>query len=392
MPSLPLLALAVASFGIGTTEFVIMGLLPDVARDLGVGVPQAGLLISLYALGVMVGAPLMTLALAGLPRRRALLGLLALFALGNAACALAPSYGLLLAARLLTSLTHGTFFGIGAIVAAGLVAPRQRSRAVALMFSGLTLANVLGVPAGTVLGQAFGWRATFWAIVPIAVLAVVAVARWVPSLPAPPRTRLLRELSVLRQPQVMLAMAISALASASLFSALTFITPMLEQVTGFSPHGVTWVLVLFGVGITAGNLAGGRLADWRQLPALIGILACLVVAATALGCALHDVVAATLAVIAWGAVQFACGAPLQTRVVEQARDAPNLASALNQSAFNAGNAAGASIGAMSLTAGLPYAELPFVAAGIACAGLLVAVLAAVLDQHGRGRRGQVAAL
>ena len=385
MLPLPLLALAVASFGIGTTEFVIMGLLPDVARDLGVGVPRAGLLISLYALGVMVGAPLMTLALARLPRRRALLGLLGLFVLGNAACAMAPSYGALLAARLLTSLTHGTFFGIGAIVAAGLVPPRQRSRAVALMFSGLTLANVLGVPGGTALGQALGWRATFWAIVPIGLLAMAAVGRWVPALPPPPRTRLLAELSVLRQKQVMLAMAISALASASLFSALTFVTPMLEQVTGLSPHGVAWVLVLFGIGITAGNLAGGRLADWRQLPALIGILACLTVVAAAVGMSLREAVPATLAIIAWGAVQFACGAPLQTRVVEQARDAPNLASALNQSAFNAGNAAGAWIGAAALTAGMPYADLPYVASGIAAIGLLTAVLAMLLERAGRGR-------
>ncbi len=184
MPPLSLLALAIASFGIGTTEFVIVGLLPDVARDLGVAVPRAGLLVSLYALGVVFGAPLMTLALAGMPRRRALLGLLLLFVLGNAACALAPGYGLLLAARVLTSLTHGTFFGIGAIVAAGLVAPRQRSRAVALLFSGLTLANVLGVPAGTALGQAFGWRATFWAIVPIGLVSMLAVARWLPPRPA----------------------------------------------------------------------------------------------------------------------------------------------------------------------------------------------------------------
>ncbi len=389
MLPLPLLALAVASFGIGTTEFVIMGLLPDVAGDLGVSVPRAGLLISLYALGVMVGAPLMTLALARLPRRRALLGLLGLFVLGNAACALAPSYGLLLAARLLTSLTHGTFFGIGAIVAAGLVPARQRSRAVALMFSGLTLANVLGVPAGTALGQALGWRATFWAIVPIGLLAALAVARWVPRLPPPAPTRLLRELSVLRQPQVMLAMTISALASASLFSALTFITPMLEQVTGLSPRAVTWVLVLFGVGITAGNLAGGRLADWRQLPALIGIFAALTVVAACLGFALTQVWPTLVAVIAWGAVQFACGAPLQTRVVEQARDAPNLASALNQSAFNAGNAAGAWLGASALTAGLPYADLPFVASGLAFAGLIAALLAAMLE-HGRARAGRIA--
>jgi DHA1 family inner membrane transport protein len=383
MLSLPLLALAVASFGIGTSEFVIMGLLPDVARDLRVGVPQAGMLISLYALGVMVGAPLMTLALARLPRRQALLGLLGLFVVGNAACAMAPTYGVLLAARLLTSLTHGTFFGIGAIVAAGLVERRHRSRAVALMFSGLTLANVLGVPGGTALGQAFGWRATFWAIVPIGLFAAAAVACWLPRLPPPPAIRLRRELSVLGQRQVMLAMAISALASASLFSALTFVTPMLEQVTGMAPHTVAWVLVLFGVGITFGNLVGGRLADWRQLPALIGILACLALVTIGVGLSLRAAVPATIAMIVWGAVQFACGAPLQTRVVDQAREAPNLASALNQSAFNAGNAGGAWIGAAALTAGMPYADLPYVASSLAAAGLLLALIAAMLERPAR---------
>lgn len=389
MPKLPLLALAIASFGIGTTEFVIMGLLPDVARDLGVTVPRAGLLISVYALGVVVGSPLMTLALAGMARRRALLALLALFVAGNAACALAPSYPLLMAARLLTALTHGTFFGIGAIVAAGLVGPRQRSRAVALLFSGLTLANVLGVPAGTALGQVAGWRAAFWAIVPIGLLALLAVVRWLPKLPAPPRTRLLRELSVLRQPQVVLAMAVSALASASMFSALTFVTPMLEQVTGLAPRSVAWALVLFGVGVTVGNLAGGRLADWRQLPALILSLAGVVLAAAILGLALPMALPATLALVAWGAVQFACGAPLQTRVVEQARAAPNLASALNQSAFNAGNAGGAWLGAAALTAGLPYAALPFLASGIALAALLTALFAAAL-QRGAAQRAAAA--
>ncbi len=378
--SLPLFALALAAFGIGTTEFVIMGLLPDVAADLGVGVPRAGLLISCYALGVVVGGPLLATAVAGMARKRALLWLLALFVAGNAACALAPGYGLLMAARVATALSHGTFFGIASVVATGLVPPAQRSRAIAFLFSGLTLANVLGVPLGTALGQWAGWRATFAAIVPIGVLAALAIWRWLPSRPAEARPRLRQELAALRRPQVVLALGASVLASASLFSGFTFITPILERAAGLSPRQVTWVLVLFGIGITAGNLVGGRLADWRQLPALVGISATLMLVAALFGFTSHTAIPAALTVIVWGAVQFACGAPLQVRVVDAAAGAPNLASTLNQSAFNLGNATGAGIGAAALAAGMPYGDLPFVASALAAA-LLLTVLAAAWQER-----------
>ncbi len=380
---LPLLALAIASFGIGTTEFVIVGLLPDVASDLGVGMPRAGLLISCYALGVVVGGPVLVTALSGMARKRALLWLLAMFVAGNAACALAPSYGVLMVARIATALCHATFFGIAAVVATGLVPPEQRSRAVALVFSGLTLANVLGVPLGTALGQWAGWRASFAAIVPIGVLAAAAVARWLPTVAAEPRPRLLQELAALRRPQVMLALAASVLASAGLFSAFTFITPILEQTAGLSPHQVTLVLVLFGVGITVGNFIGGRLADWRQVPALIGIAATLTVVTAAFGFTDHAPLPATLTVIAWGATMFAFATPLQMRVVDGAAGAPNLASTLNQSAFNLGNATGASIGAAVLTAGVSYGQLPFIASALAFATLLT-ILAAAWQERSAG--------
>ena len=378
---LPLLALAIASFGIGTTEFIIMGLLPDLSRDLAVSIPSAGMLVSGYALGVTVGAPLVVLAMARLPRKSALLVLLGVFILGNFLCAVAPTYTLLLLARILTALCHGAFFGIGAVVASGLVPRAQRSRAIALMFAGLTLANIFGVPLGTALGQAAGWRAAFWAIVPIGVLAAIAVATLVPRQAEAAPVRMLREFSALRRPQVVLAMSMSALASASLFSVFTYITPLLENVTGLSPHEVTFVLLLFGVGITIGNLVGGRLADWRQTAALIGIFTVYALTGIALAFASHAVLPAVLCVLLWGAISFSPGAALQTRVVDHAFDAPNLASSLNQSAFNLGNAIGAWAGGIAIGAGVAYSGLPWLAAGFAGSALVLAVVSALLSRR-----------
>jgi DHA1 family inner membrane transport protein len=377
---LSLLALAVASFGIGTTEFVIMGLLPDVATDLGVTIPAAGLLVSGYALGVTLGGPVVAIALAQLRRKRALLGLVALFIAGNLACALAPTYGLLMAARLLTALSHGSFFGIGSVVAAGLVPRSQRSRAIALLFSGFALANVLGVPLGTLLGQALGWRATFWAIVPIGVVAAILIAWLLPAPAEPEPTRLRAEIGALRHRQVSLALATSVLFSASLFSVFTYITPILQTVSGFSPHAVSAVLLLFGVGISIGNLLGGRLADWRLMPALIGALCLTAVIMAALRLTAASPSAMAITVLLWGAIAFAAGPPLQTRVVNEARGAPNIAATLNQSAFNLGNAIGAWLGGAVLTAGANYLVLPWLGAALALAAASVAALARQLEQ------------
>lgn len=378
---LPLLALAIASFGIGTTEFIIMGLLPDLSRDLGVSIPTAGMLVTGYALGVTFGAPLVAIATARLPRKLALLALIGVFIVGNVLCAVAPTYTLLLLARILTALCHGAFFGIGAVVATGLVERRLRSRAVSIMFSGLTLANILGVPLGTMLGQAMGWRAAFWAIVPIGVVAAIALAVLLPTQPNAPGTRLLREFAVLRRPQVVLAMSMSALASASLFSVFTYITPLLETMTGFAPHQVSVVLLLFGVGITIGNLVGGRLADWRQMPALIGILATLALVGASFAWASHAAVPAVIAMVAWGAVSFAPGAALQTRVVDHAFEAPNLASTLNQSAFNLGNAIGAWAGGAAISMGAAYDTLPWLAASFAAVALVLAFVSVALARR-----------
>ncbi|RJF80742.1 MFS transporter [Oleomonas cavernae] len=378
---LPLFALAVASFGIGTTEFVIMGLLLDVARDFQVTVPQAGMLVSGYALGVTIGAPILAIATARLPRRLALLWLMGLFILGNLLCAVAPGYWLLMGARVVTSFCHGAFFGLGAVVAAEVVPPRQRAQAIALMFAGLTLANVLGVPFGTALGQALGWRATFWAVVGIGVAAGVALYLWLPRNLAVSTGGLLREVRALRQPQVLLAMLISALASASLFSVFTYIAPILEQVTGLEPAGVTWVLLIFGVGLTLGNLAGGRLADWRLMPTVIAIfiaLTAVLVVFTQTSAALWP---AVITIFIWGVLVFALVSPLQMRVVNEATQAPNLASTINQGAFNLGNATGAWVGGLAITYGISYADMPWVGAALALVALGFTLLSYSLERR-----------
>jgi DHA1 family inner membrane transport protein len=349
---LSLFALALAAFAIGTSEFVIMGLLPDLARDLHVNIPSAGLLVTGYAMGVVIGAPILAMATARLPRRAALLGLIATYAVGNLLCAVAPSYALLMAARVLTALCHGAFFGIGSVVAADLVPRQKRGQAIAIMFSGLTLANVLGVPGGTALGQFAGWRAAFWCVVAIAVAATAAIAWAVPRLPRPETTDLLAEFRVLRKPQVILAMLSSVLLSASLFSVFTYVTPMLEGVTHVSPRMVTWLLLLFGVGITAGNLVGGRLGDWRLMPSIAGVQAGLIVTLIVLTLTLPGLVPVAVTILVWGVLTFATATPLQMRVVDTAPEAPNLVATLNQGAFNLGNATGAWLGGAAISAGV----------------------------------------
>ena len=367
--SLPILALAIASFGIGTTEFVIMGLLPDVARSFSVTVPQAGYLVSGYAMGVVVGAPLVAMATARLPRKTALLGLMAVFLVGNLGCALAPSYLLLLLARIVTAFAHGAFFGIGAVVARDLVPRERRAQAVALMFTGLTLANVLGVPFGTALGQAAGWRMAFWAVVAIGVLAGIAILAWVPAGLPGSKNGLGSEFRTLSRWAVLQPMLISTLASVSLFSVFTYITPFLETVTGLSPHGVTLALLLVGVGLTGGNFVGGRLGDRNLMGTVVGCFAGLIVVLLVLSFVSHLEIATLAVLVVWGALAFALVSPLQIWVLEAATDAPNLASTLNQGAFNLGNATGAWLGGAALTAGVDYARLPWIGAGVAVVAL-----------------------
>jgi DHA1 family inner membrane transport protein len=376
---LPLLALALASFGIGTTEFVIMGLLPDVAGDLGVTIPQAGLLVTGYALSVAFGSPFLAVATATMDRRKALLLLIGIFILGNLLCALAPNYALLMAARIVTALCHGAFFGLGAVVAATLVPEHKKAQAIAMMFAGLTLANVLGVPFGTALGEAVGWRNTFWAVVVIGFAAAFALYAWLPRNMPTPRMKLIHEARSLGSTQVILAMLISVVVSASLFGVFTYITPILENVTLISPHEVTLMLLLFGIGLTAGNFLGGWLGDWKLMPSVIGILALLIPVLSLFTLTSASLVPAAVTIFCWGLLAFALISPLQMRVVNEAAQAPNLASTLNQGAFNLGNAAGAWIGGLALTNGLAYRELPWIGVALAAVALTLSFLSHRFD-------------
>ena len=376
-----LYALTIGAFGIGTTEFVIMGLLLQVAADLKVTIASAGLLISGYALGVFVGAPLLTAATSRLPRKAALVALMVIFALGNLACALAPNYEVLMAARVLTSLAHGTFFGIGAVVATNLVAADRKASAISIMFTGLTGATQLGVPAGAWLGLHFGWRATFWAVAAIGVLATVIIAAFVPKDHGDRSGIAIREeVKVLARPQVLLGLAATVLGYAGVFAVFTYIQPMLTRISGFSESAVSPILLVFGVGMIVGNLGGGKLADRRLVPTLIGSLALLAIVLGAMTFALHNAIAAVLFTGLLGAAAFATVAPLQLRVLQQAHGAgESLASSFNIAAFNLGNAIGAWMGAAVIEHGSGLGAIPSVAALLTVGGLAIVLWSVRLE-------------
>lgn len=377
-----LYALTVGAFGIGVTEFVIMGLLLQVSGDLGVSIPVAGLLMTGYALGVFVGAPILTIATRGLPRKTTLLVLMAIFTLGNLAAALAPSFAWLMTARIVTALAHGTFFGVGSLVATSLVAPERKASAIAIMFTGLTLATLLGVPFGSWLGLAFGWRSTFWAVTAIGILAFLVLAAFVPAdkervVPGP----LAEELKVLARPQVQLGLVMTVLGFGGIFAIFTFIQPILVQLAGFSEAAVSPVLLVFGGGLVVGNLLGGRWADRSLAPALIGTIALMTVAMFASGFAFHSQTGAVIAAFVLGAAAFATVAPLQMWVLQQAGGAgQGLASSLNIAAFNLGNALGAWLGGLVISHGPGLGAIAPVAALVPLAALGLAAVALTLDR------------
>lgn len=369
-----LLALAAGAFGIGTTEFIIMGLLTQVSQDLRISIPTAGTLISGYAVGVAVGAPLLTLATRRWPRKQLLLALMGIFIAGNAAAALAPGYGALMAARVLTSLTHGTFFGVGAVVATGLVPPEKRASAIALMFSGLTLATLLGVPAGAWIGQHFGWRMAFAAVAGVGVLALAILAAFVPrDAGRPEATPLRQELAVLARAQVWLGLGVTVFGFAGLFALYTYVEPLLTQVTRMGDGLVAATLLLFGAGLAAGNLLGGRLADRGVVRALLLTIAALMAVLIAGRWAFGHAALAMAYVVLLGTVAFATVAPMQMRVLQQAGPhGATLASSLNIAAFNLGNALGAWVGGLVLAGGLGLTALAWAGAGLTAIGLLLA--------------------
>ncbi|MEV5768021.1 MFS transporter [Micromonospora sp. NPDC052213] len=379
--SLPggLLALAVGAFGIGLTEFVIMGLLPQVAADFAVTESVAGWLISGYALSVAIGGVALTAAVTRLPRKPVLLGLMVLFIIGNLLSALADGYGVMMAGRIVAALCHGAFFGIGAVVAAGLVAPARRAGAIALMFAGLTTANVLGVPFGTFLGQHLGWRSTFWAITGIGVVALAGLALLVPARPTGdadrPADGLRGELRAFTHPQVWLSLAVTVLGFGGMFGAFTYIAYTLTEVSGFATGTVPWLLVLFGVGLFAGNLLGGRAADVSLSRTLVVVLAALtvVLAFFALTAGSQPLTVASLLLM--GGFGFATVPPLQMRIMRYAHQAPTLASGANIAAFNVGNALGAWVGGTTIAAGLGYTAPIWAGAAVTLAGLGVLLAA-----------------
>ncbi|MCX5570114.1 MFS transporter [Kaistia nematophila] len=374
---LALLALTVGAFGIGVTEFVIMGLLMEVGADLGVSISMAGLLISGYALGVVAGAPLLTALTVRWSRKTTLLTLMAIFTIGNAACAVAPDYASLMAARVLAAFAHGTFFGVGSVVATTLVAPDRRASAIAIMFTGLTVANVLGVPFGTWLGQAYGWRATFWAVAGVGVVAFVVIALLVPrDVPDADAPDLKRDLKALMRRPVLLGLLTTVLGYAGLFAVFTYIVPLLTEVTGLPQAAVSPILFVFGGGLIVGNLLGGRLADRRLVPTMLGSLLVLAAVLLATGPALHHPAAAVVIIGLLGASAFATVAPLQMWVIEQSRGAgQSLASSFNIAAFNLGNAIGAWIGGVVIDHGPGLEGVTWAAALLPIAAFLVALWA-----------------
>ncbi|MCM1013257.1 MFS transporter [Brevibacterium sp. XM4083] len=385
---LALLALAIGGFGIGLTEFVIMGLLPEVAADFAVTETVAGYLISGYALAVAIGAILITVALTRVNRKTALIGLMVLFIIGNALSALAPTYEMMMIGRIVAALCHGAFFGIGSVVAAGLVAPNRQAAAISMMFAGLTSANVLGVPLGTFLGQAAGWRSTFWAIAIIGIIALIGIVTLIPKDAgrATGTGSILGEFRIFRTPQVWASILLTVLGYGGMFGAFTYMAFTLTGVSGFAASTVPWLLVLFGVGLFIGNFLGGRAADRNLGATLLTLLIGLVVILAVFSQVAGSQPAAIIALFLMGGFGFATVPPLQMRIMNHSGTAQTLGSGANIAAFNVGNAFGAWVGGLTIAAGLGYASPLWAGALVTLAGLVVFVIVG-LSRGGELRRG-----
>ncbi|MGV3678786.1 MAG: MFS transporter [Acidovorax sp.] len=381
-----LLALTLSAFAIGTTEFVIVGLLPTVAADLSISIPSAGLLVSLYALGVAVGAPVLTALTGKLPRKALLLSLMALFTAGNLLAWQAPSYESLVAARILTGLAHGVFFSIGSTIATGLVPKEKAASAIAVMFTGLTVALVTGVPLGTFIGQHFGWRETFLAVSALGVIAFIGSALFVPrNIAHTPPASLLQQARVLAEPRLLLVYAKTAIGYGGSFIPFTFLAPILTDISGFSAGAVGWVMLVYGVSVAVGNLWGGRLADrLGPIPALRIVFALLAAVLLLLQFTAPHPWLALATVLLWGAVAFGNVPGLQVYVVKQAErftpQAVDVASGLNIAAFNLGIAGAAWAGGLIVTH-LGLMHTPWIGAVVVLGSLALAHYSGVLDRR-----------
>lgn len=370
----PLIALAVGAFAIGTTEFSPMGFLPEIAADLSVSIPQAGLLISAYAVGVMIGAPLMTLWLARFPKRTALILLMAIFTIGNILATIAPNYLGLMAARLVTSLNHGAFFGLGSVVAASVVPKDKQASAVAMMFMGLTIANIGGVPLATWVGQNIGWRMSFAAITLLGIITMLALWKALPHQQQTEKTDVRAELKILTRMPVVLALLTTVMSAGAMFALYTYIAPSLKVFTHASPELITFMLVLIGIGFSIGNHFGGKFADQSLDKTLIGFLVLLMLMMLLFPILATTTIGAAIALIIWGAAAFAVVPPLQMRVMTVAHDAPGLASSVNIGAFNLGNALGAVAGAAVLNLNLNYAAVSYAGTTLSAIALILVLI------------------
>ncbi|AFC33999.1 major facilitator superfamily protein [Paenibacillus mucilaginosus 3016] len=377
-----ILSLTAGAFAIGMTEFVIMGLLPNVAEDLQVSISSAGQLITMYALGVAVGAPILTILTQRIPQKKLLCLLMLLFILGNGISVVAPNYAVLMIARMITALTHGTFFGVGAVIASSLVRPDKRAGAVSIMMAGLTIANIIGVPLGTFIGQHLGWRASFAAIAIMGIAALIGILMFIPQLRQDKPASIMQQLTALGSPKLLLFLLIGALGNAGLFAIFTYIAPLLIQVTGFMEHSVTWILILFGFGVTFGNMVGGKLADWKLMPSILGIYCAVCVILALFTWTVHSPVAAVITIFLWGAGSFAVMPGLQVRIMGLAQAAPALASTSSHSAGNLGNAAGAFIGGWVITH-LSLTALPWVGALLVGLALLLGFACYAAERRAR---------
>lgn len=381
---LALLALTISAFAIGTTEFVIVGLVPTIAEQLGVSLPSAGLLVSLYALGVAVGAPVLTALTGNVPRKQLLVGLMALFTAGNLLAWLSPGYETLVVARVMTGLAHGVFFSIGSTIATSLVAKEKAASAIAIMFGGLTVALVTGVPLGTFIGQHFGWRETFLAVSALGVIALISSLILVPSdIPGRAVAGLKAQLNVLTHPRLLMIYAITALGYGGVFTAFTFLAPMMQNLAGFSPAAVSWILLGYGVAVAIGNIWGGKLADRHgAVPALTFIFAALAALLLIFQFTASLHYAALVTVLAMGIFAFGNVPGLQVYVVQKAEqyapEAVDVASGLNIAAFNVGIALGSITGGQTV-AHIGLAQTPWIGAVIVAVALALVMLSGRLD-------------
>lgn len=366
-------ALTLSTFAICTSEYVIVGLLPEIALDLQVSIPKAGALVSAYAIGVMVGGPALAVLTSKMDRRRALLGLIILFIIGNLLCALSPNYNLLLVARVIAALCHGTFFGIASVVASDLSKPHNRGKAIAYVFMGATFANMMGVPMGMIIGLAFGWRSTFWAVVMIGVTAIVMLLKFLPKdIPIHPSSPL-KEFKIIANKRVIIPLTLSALSSASLFTVFTYITPMLREVTGIEPGKVTVVLLIVGIGLTIGSILGGKLAGINILKSIISIFFATGLVLIAFYFTMPYKFGAVMTIFIWSIGAFALCPMLQLLVLQNAGTASNLASTFNQSAFHLGNAIGAKLGGLLISMQFLLIELPLAGAIVSMSALAITI-------------------